>query len=262
MNRIESPDDFAATDPDEVRLTRRRLLIASGLIVGSAALVGGGSAFAASTKRKAAACTVIPRETGGPFPGDGSNGINVLTEPGIVRRDIRPSFGSSTTVAEGVPLSVTFSLRTSKKSCAPLVGAAFYAWHCDRDGNYSLYTPGVEDENFLRGVQVSDAQGNVTFQTIFPGAYPGRWPHIHFEVFPSAKSATTSRNAIATSQLAFDKKSCVAAYAAAGYEASLSEMEGADISGDGVFRDGGKLQTATTVGEVNKGFRSTLIVNV
>jgi protocatechuate 3,4-dioxygenase beta subunit len=262
MTRIESPDDFAATDPVEVAITRRRLLIASGL-AGGAVLLGGGAFAATSTKKSnGKSCAVIPRETGGPFPGDGSNGINVLTQKGIVRRDIRSSFGSSTTASPGVPLSVTFSLRSSGKSCGPLAGAALYAWHCDVDGNYSLYSPGVENENFLRGVQVSDAKGNLTFQTIFPGAYPGRWPHIHFEIFSSAGKATTSRNAIATSQLAFDKTSCLAAYGASGYEASLAEVEGREISQDGVFRDGAQLQTAKTVGDLSKGFSSTLIVNV
>jgi protocatechuate 3,4-dioxygenase beta subunit len=262
MTRIESPDDFAGTDPAEVAMTRRRLLIASGLAGGAVLL--GGSAFAASSSKKSAAksCVVIPRETGGPFPADGSNGINVLTQKGVVRRDIRSSFGSSTTVSQGVPLSVTFSLRSSGKSCGALAGAALYAWHCDIDGNYSLYSPGVENENFLRGVQVSDAKGNLTFQTVFPGAYPGRWPHIHFEVFSSAAKATTSRNAVATSQLAFDKASCLAAYRADGYQTSFAEVEGSDISEDGVFRNGAQLQTAKTTGDLTKGFTSTLIVNV
>jgi protocatechuate 3,4-dioxygenase beta subunit len=259
MTRIESTDDFAATNPAEVIFTRRRLLAASGLVAGGAALLFADPVRAAS---KAKACAAIPRETGGPFPGDGSNGVNVLKQNGVLRRDIRSSFGSSTTAAEGLALSVTLSLRSTKKSCGPLAGAAVYIWHCDRDGNYSLYSPGVESENYLRGVQVSDAKGNVTFQTIMPGAYPGRWPHIHFAVYPNLAATSSSRNAIATSQLAFDKASCEAAYLAPGYEASFAEIEDADISRDGVFRDGWQAQTATTKGDINKGFTSTLIVNV
>ena len=66
------------------------------------------------------------------------------------------------------------------KDNAPFVGVAVYAWHCDRAGRYSLYSEGVEDENYLRGVQESDADGKLAFDTIFPAAYSGRWPHIHF----------------------------------------------------------------------------------
>ena len=56
-------------------------------------------------------------------------------------------------------------------------------WHCDRLGRYSLYGAGVTNQNYLRGTQEADASGNVTFTSIFPGCYSGRWPHIHFEVY-------------------------------------------------------------------------------
>ena len=64
------------------------------------------STTAAATTATLAACTKIPEETAGPFPGDGSNGPNVLNQTGVVRSDIRSSFGSSSTVAEGVPLTL------------------------------------------------------------------------------------------------------------------------------------------------------------
>ena len=131
-----------------------------------------------------ASCAVIPEETAGPFPGDGSNGPDVLSEDGVVRSDIRSSFGSSTTVAEGVPLAIKLTIQDAGGDCAPLAGAAVYLWHCDRDGGYSLYSQAVADENYLRGVQEADDSGLVTFQSIFPACYPGRWPHIHFEVYP------------------------------------------------------------------------------
>ena len=83
----------------------------------------------------------MPDETGGPYPGDGSNGVNVLDDSGIVRSDIRSSFGSSTTVAEGVPLTIALTVRDAATGSA-LVGAGVYLWHCDRDGNYSLYSRG------------------------------------------------------------------------------------------------------------------------
>ena len=111
---------------------------------------------------------------------------------GVVRQDITSSFGTATATAEGVPLTFTLTLLDNANGCVPLAGAAVYAWHCDRDGQYSLYDSSLTNENYLRGVQEADANGQVTFTSIFPGAYSGRWPHIHFEVFESMNNATAA----------------------------------------------------------------------
>ena len=168
--------------------------------------------------------TEIPDETAGPYPGDGSNGPDVLEESGIVRSDIRSSFGTSTTTAEGVPLEFELTILDMAKDNAPFAGVAVYAWHCDRAGRYSMYSEGVEDENYLRGVQVTDAEGKVRFTSIVPACYSGRWPHIHFEVYPDEASITDSANAIATSQLAFPKDVVDLVYATEGYEASVANL--------------------------------------
>ena len=137
-----------------------------------------------STSAASGAVAEIPEETAGPFPGDGSNGPNVLTESGIVRSDIRSSFGSASGVAEGVPLTLELTV-VEADTGEPLAGAAVYLWHCDRNGDYSMYSQAAANENYLRGVQEADTAGLVTFTSIFPAAYSGRWPHIHFEVYPS-----------------------------------------------------------------------------
>src|SRR5436309_1817923 len=140
-------------------LSRRRalgLLGGSGLavVLAGCGVSGGGSSASASTAAgTAAAGTVIPEETAGPYPGDGSNGVNVLTESGIVRSDITRSFGSASGVAAGVPLTIRLKLLDTANGSAALRGAAVYLWHCDRDGRYSLYSDGVAQENYLRGVQ-------------------------------------------------------------------------------------------------------------
>ncbi|MDO8251972.1 MAG: intradiol ring-cleavage dioxygenase, partial [Rhodoferax sp.] len=150
-----------------------------------------------TTTSSSGSCAVIPSETAGPYPGDGSNsngsGIaNALTLSGIVRSDIRSSIAGSSTTAPGVPLTVTLKLVNTGASCAALSGYAIYLWHCNRDGGYSMYSSGITAENYLRGVQVTDSNGEVTFTTIFPGCYSGRWPHIHFEVYASLAAATTT----------------------------------------------------------------------
>ena len=105
---------------------------------GSASATAASSASAAgSADATAASCAVVPEETAGPYPGDGSNGPNVLNQSGIVRKDIRSSFGSSTTTAPGVPLTIQLTIQDAGNDCAPMQGAAVYLWHCDRDGRYS-----------------------------------------------------------------------------------------------------------------------------
>jgi hypothetical protein len=144
-------------------------------------------------------CSKIPEETAGPYPGDGSNGANALVLAGIVRSDIRSSIAGASGVAEGVPLKVTLTLVNSNNECSPLAGYAIYLWHCDRAGLYSMYSAGVTGENYLRGVQETDSNGQVTFTTIFPGCYSGRWPHIHFEMYPSSTTSSRSRSRATTS---------------------------------------------------------------
>jgi protocatechuate 3,4-dioxygenase beta subunit len=240
-------------------LERRRLLKwlgGAGLAaVGATQLVGIRSAAAASL-------IAIPEETAGPYPGDGSNGVNVLTQSGIVRRDIRSSFGSSSTVATGVPTTVTLTVTdiTTGGTAAP--GLAVYLWHCDINGQYSLYSPGVTNENYLRGVQETDANGQVTFTTIFPACYSGRWPHIHFEVYPSLAAATSAANKIATSQIALPKATCELVYATAGYSQSVTNLSKVSLATDNVFSDGTTYQTPTVTGDVTNGLVLSLAVPV
>lgn len=81
----------------------------------------------------------------------------------------------------------------------PIAGYAVYIWHCDRAGNYWMYSAAAASENYLRGVQETAEDGTVTFTTIFPACYSGRWPHIHFEVYPSLGVASSGASKVATS---------------------------------------------------------------
>jgi protocatechuate 3,4-dioxygenase beta subunit len=245
-----------------------KLLGLTGAAVGIAACAPGaavssGARATSGATGDAASCALIPEETAGPYPGDGSNGPNILAESGVVRSDIRSSFGASTTVAEGVPLSIRLEIVNLADGCIPYAGAAVYAWHCDREGRYSMYSQGVEGENYLRGVQETDADGAATFQSIFPACYPGRWPHIHFEVYPSLDLATDTANKLATSQIALPEDSCNAVYATAGYEASVQTLAGVSLEGDNVFgEDGGVQQLGTVSGSVTDGLAVSLVVPV
>jgi protocatechuate 3,4-dioxygenase beta subunit len=205
----------------------------------------------------------IPDETAGPYPGDGSNGPDVLEESGIVRSDIRSSFGDFSGTAEGVPMTLELALSDLADGGSAFAGVAVYVWHCDREGRYSLYSEGAEDQNYLRGAQISDSDGIVRFTSVFPACYSGRWPHIHFEVYPDQESISDATNAIATSQVALPKAICDKVYATAGYEQSVSNLSRLSLTTDNVFGDdGGASQLATTTGSVNDGFTVKLAVRI
>ena len=131
-----------------------------------------------------------------------------------------------------------------------------YLWHCDRDGNYSLYSEAAAGENYLRGAQEVDAGGTATFTSIFPACYSGRWPHVHFEVYGSLADATSSGPIVKTSQIALPKEACEAVYATAGYEQSVSNLSQVSLAGDMVFGDdGGIHQLATMSGDADERLR-------
>lgn len=210
----------------------------------------------------AACADPIPEETAGPFPGDGTNGPDVLAESGVVRRDLRTSVGAASGTAEGVPMELELVVRDADAGCAPLAGAAVYAWHCTADGRYTMYEAPYVDENFLRGVQAADDDGVVRFTTVFPGCYAGRWPHVHLEVFPTLDAAGAPANRIATSQLAFPRASCEQAYADDRYGDSLANLGRLSLETDGVFRDGFARQLATVTGSNEAGWTARLVMDV
>ncbi len=153
----------------------------------------------------------------------------MLSESGVVRSDITSSIGSASGVADGVPLAITLSLVDTANGCTAFAGAAVYVWHCDREGRYSMYSEGVTDQNYLRGVQEADANGQVTFTSIFPAAYSGRWPHIHFEVYPSLGEATTRARDPRHVPDRTPRGPCNAVYATAGLRAERAQP-GADVT--------------------------------
>lgn len=282
---MELHDHGLASDLEMMRqqaAERRQLL--RWLLAGAATLplmsCGGGSDASSTGSSSAAAgsagtvtipttgaCTVIPEETGGPYPADGTNTnggsiINVLNQSGVVRSDIRASFNGATGVAAGVPLTINLQLLNASGSCASLAGYAVYLWHCDREGLYSLYSSGVTAQNYLRGVQETDSGGNLSFTTIFPGCYAGRMPHVHFEVYPSLAKAASAANRIKTSQFTFPMATLSEAYTASGYTASVRNLSQISYAADNVFSDGTSLQMATVTGNATQGYVVTLIVAV
>jgi protocatechuate 3,4-dioxygenase beta subunit len=173
----------------------------------------------------APACVLTPEQTEGPF----------FVDERLQRSDIRADArgGAART---GVPLALTLRLSAmTGGGCAPLRGAIVDVWHCDAAGLYSdedaLRTGGSQ---FLRGYQVSDANGRVRFATIYPGAYRGRAVHIHFKV----RVARQDRRGEFTSQLYFDDRLTDRVHASAPYAGTLRRRTRNDE--DGLFRAGGR----------------------
>ncbi|ANS24965.1 catechol 1,2-dioxygenase [Rhodococcus opacus] len=221
---------------------------------------------AASTAETVSGGTCVaaaPQETAGPYPGDGSNGPNVLVESGIVRQDIRSSFGAYSGTAEGVATTIELNLQDLTKDCAAGEGMAVYLWHCDRDGEYSLYGQGITEQNSLRGVQVADSAGRVSFTSIFPACYSGRWPHIHFEVFDSLESAVAGEDARLTSQIAVPQDACTTVFAYdSGYANSVGNLSKVSLDSDNVFGDGWDAELATVSGEPATGMSISITIGV
>lgn len=258
-------DDHHAHDlgfaHDLPRLIGRRRLLA---LMGGMGLVGlaGGPAAALD-------CVALPWETAGPYPADGSNVkngqvVNALTQQGVIRQDLRTSFGSLTRVADGLQLDLELTL-VNADGCTPLEGHAIYLWHCDTTGNYSLYD--ITDANFLRGVGVADAEGKVRFTTIFPGCYDGRWPHIHFEVFESIEAAVSGEASVLTAQIAMPEADCADVYAAdARYSNGTVNLGRISIATDNVFSDNSAdeiaQQTPVLTGDPQRGYTGVVTIAV
>jgi hypothetical protein len=208
-----------------------------------------------------------------------SHDLPIIVRRGLGRRSVLALFGGVSPVAlagcgtDGTSATSIVSVTEGEipeETTGPypaagsngLVGAAVYLWHCNRAGEYSMYSDAVKDQNYLRGVQATDAKGYVEFTSIFPGAYSGRWPHLHFEVYPSLDDATSASNKLRTSQMALPEEVCKQVYEADGYDASVANLSQSSLSSDNVFSDGYSLQMAKVTGSNDEGYLATLNVPV
>ncbi len=215
-------------------------------------------------------CSLIPSETAGPYPAHSDDrGVNVLSQKGIVRSDIISSLGTSdypgTAVALGIPLTVRIRLVDSTNGCVPLENYAVYLWHCDQTGLYSMYNQEVIEETYLRGVQVSDSEGWLEFQTVYPGCYDGRMVHMHFDIFKSLDLAINDENITKTSQLTFPVAVSKSVYENHSniYTNGLQNLNRISFETDNVFSDGVEFQVANIdSGNANTGYVSSIVVGV
>lgn len=189
-------------------------------------------------------CELSPSETAGPFP--------IKTPADLVRENIVSD-------REGVALLINIAVQDQSEDCNALSGVYVDLWHCDADGNYSEYggtqmqSTDYTNKHFLRGRQTTDANGNASFISIFPGWYRGRAPHIHIEILD------TNENSLRVTQIAFPKDICDTVYATSGYNGEADTLNASDnVFSDSI--DGNMLDTIT--GNTTDGYtlNKTIIV--
>ncbi len=198
-------------------------------------------------------CTVSPTETAGPFP--------TITPSSLVRSDIRDD-------RTGVAMNIALNIKNINNSCAALSGAIVDIWHCDKDGNYSEYGgSGMQSTNytavhFLRGRQVTDSNGLVSFTSIFPGWYTGRSTHIHVHIY------NTAGRSLLITQIAFPEGSGTAVATING-SGGVSYGYTKGLSGytynanDNVFSDDRTgAEIAAVTGSLSAGYALTHTINV
>lgn len=190
-------------------------------------------------------CTVSPAETKGPFP--------IKTPSQLVLENIKSD-------RIGVALLINLTIENKSTNCAPLENALVDVWHCDKDGNYSEYggtsmqQTNYTEVHFLRGRQTTNAKGEVSFLSIFPGWYQGRAPHVHVEIL------TATGSSLLVTQIAFPENVSSEVYSSTNYVAHGQ----ADTSNtrDNVFSDSLDDELATLTGNLTDGYTLSKTITV
>ena len=228
-----------------IRMTRRQSIGAAGAAGVAYALTRGPLAlFSGSTSEAiAASCVLTPAKTAGPYF------VDELLERSNVKSD---SDGSN--IQSGVPLELKVNVVGQDDGCAVGEGLVVDIWHCNAAGVYSDVSGAGLGHDFLRGYQVTDSNGQVTFQTIFPGWYSGRTVHIHFKVRAFDGNSTTYEF---TSQFFFDQAVDNAVQATSGYKGTPDTLN----SGDNIYGNDTEVLVPVT-GSTGAGYSGEITVGL
>jgi protocatechuate 3,4-dioxygenase beta subunit len=187
------------------------------------------------------ACAVSPDETAGPYP----DRTGMASNSAFYRQDI-------TEGKSGLPLTLALTIVNVRNSCAPVANANVEIWQCDAVGTYSEYGSAA-GQTFLRGLQTTNANGAVTFRTVYPGWYMGRATHIHLQVYLNGA-------VVKTTQVAFPETISSAVYRTGVY--ASHGQNSTTNSSDNVFSDGTDHELATLSGDTSSGYTATLTVGI
>jgi protocatechuate 3,4-dioxygenase beta subunit len=236
-----------ARHPLTRRLTRRRALGALGAAAGAVTAAACGdsptspssttttSTTTTTTTSSNSVCAVTPSETAGPYP----------SRADFIRSDIRED-------RQGTALTLTLTVVNANSSCAAVANADVEIWHCDVAGDYSQYGSQTA-RTFLRGIQTTNAAGQVAFTTIYPGWYQGRATHIHAEV-------TVGGRSVKVTQIAFPENVNNTVHSSGVYAARGTNPT-ANLS-DGIFADSLAAELVTPAGSPSGGYTAAFQIAV
>jgi len=236
---------------DTVGITRRQSLTAAAGVVGVLYAIKAGPLAMLSTEgtpaAAAASCVLTPEKTEGPY----------FVDELLNRSDLRSDSDGSSTQA-GVPLTLTINVTNEDDGCSVGEGVIVDVWHANAGGDYSDIAANTQENtlghDWLRGYQVTDSKGQVTFKTIYPGWYEGRTVHIHFKVRAFDGDETTYEF---TSQLFFEQSINDAVETSSGYEGVKSVTN----STDGIYSGDTELLVPLT-GSVANGYTGEITVGL
>ncbi|MER6955085.1 MULTISPECIES: intradiol ring-cleavage dioxygenase [unclassified Streptomyces] len=266
---IDTNDNQPGKHRLDKSMKRRRVLIGGTAVAAAGGLAVAGFASAAdstadttaateaeaATSASSGVCTLNAEVTEGPYSLDGA----------LVREDIRED-------KEGFEVQYTFTVVDQANDCAPLADALVEIWHCDALGEYSGFVGGnghTEEDNgtFLRGGQMTDANGQCSITSIWPGHYVSRAVHVHMRVHTEVTltdDSYTGGDVIHTGQLFFDADINEEIQATSPYSANTTKET--TLANDSIYDDGGAssgLLTLTALGSsVSDGYKATLTVGV
>ncbi|HWQ02747.1 MAG TPA: intradiol ring-cleavage dioxygenase [Gaiellaceae bacterium] len=223
---------------DDTRFTRKASLLGAlsgalglaGLKLSDADAAGGPAAVASGT----VSCVLTPEMTEGPYYIDGEKLRRNITEG-------RP----------GAPLTLRLGV-VNASTCKPIRGAIVDIWHADAAGVYSGFGAGAANRTFMRGLQRTDANGVATFQTVYPGWYPGRTVHIHVKVHVAG-------NVVHTGQLFFNDAATDAVYKRTPYSRRPSRTT--RNTDDSIYVNGGS-KSLLKIARLGKGYSGTITMGV
>ena len=216
-------------------ITRRQALVAAGALAAGAGLVGSRLLGTANGATSSSQCVLSPELTEGPY----------YIDENLIRRDI-------TEAKEGLALQLRLTVEDAS-TCKPIHRATVEVWHADATGNYSGFDGAATQTTYLRGGQRTNRNGLAIIDTIYPGWYQGRTPHIHLKVHVGG-------DVVHTGQLFFKTATSEAVYETGAY-ASHGEPDTTNAS-DNIYSSGGSKSLLRLTKRSGGGYRGAITLGV
>jgi len=216
-------------------ISRRQALVAAGALAAGAGLVGSRLLGTANGATSSSQCVLSPEMTEGPY----------YLDENLIRRDI-------TEGKDGLALQLRLTVEDAS-TCKPINRATVEVWHADATGNYSGFDGAATQTTYLRGGQRTNRNGLAIIDSIYPGWYQGRTPHIHLKVHVGG-------DVVHTGQLFFKTATSEAVYETGAY-ASHGEPDTTNAR-DNIYASGGNKSLLRLTKRSGGGYRGAITLGV